>query len=154
PLQSANSMTIDMQYGSPFTYFTKKGPLSGAALAKLWIAGATPDGSKAYEIWNVGLPANVLGITITTFDQDPSNTGVNRLNVSSYLVIAQDANHSPWQMNMAEMNKTGYPTNSNATFTNTMASGTIVVVTLPHFVGSTPLESLSPQDKLAIANLF
>jgi hypothetical protein len=151
PETSTDSMTVDMINGSPFTYFTKTG---NTAYTKVWLNGNQIPSSgdvqaPVNEVWGQGLlPKNVLGVTLTTSSID--GTGTIRINRTSYLVIASDAN-SGWFL---DTEQTPLSTMAQQLYKNPMGSGKIVVVTLPHAIGSTQFEDLSTADKVSVAKLF
>lgn len=153
-----NALTIDMFNGSPFNYFTKTSASAATnAFAKVWLIGTQVPGNAPALPTNVvwgqggdprtGLPNNVLAVTLTTNALDIS--GTLQTSTSSYLVIASTGT---WTLS-PEGNSGGNPANPQL-WTNPMASGTIVTVLLPQYVGGTRFEDLSSQDQIKLAQQF
>lgn len=149
-----NTLTIDMTNGSPFIDFTKK----GAAPANLYL---TPLGIGSdlgtNQIWGTDLtdpaysdfklPSNMVGITSRALWTD--DAGVRHTNLSSYLIIADKGS---WSLGTNYDKST--PSQLRLLTNTTIGDGKIVVVMLPHMIGNTPFEQLSPQDQVNVAKLF
>jgi hypothetical protein len=141
-----NTLTVDMQNGSPLIDFTKHGP----APADVWLTAMGAGSTN--QIWGqdipgLALPSNILGVTSTISWVD--NAGVTHQNISSYLVIAQSGS---WQFAQGYAGRT--PNDPRLLVDTGISDGKISVVLLPHFVGSQVFETLDASDKKNIAAMF
>ena len=62
--------------------------LKNNGTSRFALKGSSAQSGSLTTMWDGGLPGNVLGVTMTTYDVDAA--GAVQVNVTSYLVVAQD----------------------------------------------------------------
>lgn len=141
-----NSLSTHMMNGSPFVFFKKTGK---TATAKAWIMGQdAPSGQETrVTVWLN--QDNILGVTTKCYMPPLTPTTTDSMEIlSSYVLIAPTGN--TWTKADGDENQEKLM----QLWTSDLEEGTIAVAAMPHHVGETVFESLTADQKIAVANYF